>query len=362
MKKLVVCAIAAAICLVMPVKAVEVSARGAILMDGDTGQVLYEKNADEKSLIASTTKIMTALVSLEQGNLAEVVEIPAAAVGIEGSSMYLKTGEELTVEQLLYGMMLSSGNDAAMALALHIGGSVEGFAEKMNEKARELGLQNAHFANPNGLDSEENYATARDLGKLAAAAMQNEEFRKVVSTKSCQFDGHYLTNHNKLLWQYQGAVGVKTGFTKHAGRILVGAAEREGRRLISVTINAPNDWQDHKAMLDYGFSQYTRQPLLYEGQALGAIPVISGEKSEVMALAGGNLSAFSLPGEQPEVRLYPVEFVYGPVSAGQTLGTAEVYLAGRKIGTVPLLAAEEIAQSPYEEPGFFQGLKDRLFA
>lgn len=341
-------------------EAVDVSARSAVLLDGDSGQVLYEKNADQKSLIASTTKIMTALVTLEHGNVQDVVVVPAAAAGIEGSSMYLKAGEQLTVEQLLYGMMLQSGNDAAAALALHIGGSIEGFAEMMNEKARDLGLRNAHFANPNGLDNEGNYASARDLGRLAAAAMRNDAFRQIVSTKSYRCGERYLTNHNKLLWQYQGAVGVKTGFTKKAGRILVGSAERDGRRLISVTINAPNDWRDHKAMLDYGFSLYRPQTMVYENQALGTVPVISGEKSEVMVLAGGEVSSMALPGEEAQVLLYPVDFVYGPVEKGQVLGTAAVLLGERTIGEIPLIAAEAVAEVPYEEPGFWEKLKEKF--
>ncbi len=345
---------------VLPAKAVDVSAHSAILLDGSSGQVLFEKNADQKSLIASTTKIMTALVTLEQGNLDDVVEIPAAAVGVEGSSMYLKNGEKLTVEHLLYGMMLSSGNDAAVALALHIGGSIEGFAEKMNEKARSLGLQNAHFTNPNGLDSDGNYATARDLGRLAAAAMENKDFRTVVSTKSYQCPDHYMINHNKLLWQYEGAVGVKTGFTKKAGRILVGAAERNGRRLISVTINAPNDWNDHKTMLDFGFSQYQQTVLIHAGQALGTVPVISGEKQEVMMLSGAEVSAFALTEEQSEIQLYPASFVYAPVESGQEIGKAKIYLAGECVGTVPLIAAEPITEVIPEKIGFWWKIKERF--
>ncbi|MDD6022984.1 MAG: D-alanyl-D-alanine carboxypeptidase [Oscillospiraceae bacterium] len=332
--------------LLLPVKtsALEVSAKSALLMDGDTGQVLYEKNADEKSLIASTTKIMTAFVTLEEADLSEVVVIPPEAVGIEGSSMYLRAGEELTVEQLLYGMMLVSGNDAAVALALHVGGGIEEFANLMNRKAEELHLRNSHFANPNGLDSEENYASARDLGHLAAAALQNEDFRRIVSTRAFRCGDRYLTNHNKLLWQYDGAMGVKTGFTKRAGRILVGSAERNGRRLISVTISDPSDWSDHSAMLDYGFSMYQDSTVVEQGQTLGTVPVMSGERDSVPVTAGEPITCYLLPGEEKTVQLNLPAFLYAPVEAGARLGTGEVYIGAMYIGEVPLLAGGEVSR------------------
>ena len=208
---------------------------------------------------------MTALVTLERTDPDEVVTVPQEAAGIEGSSVYLRAGETLTVRDLLYGMMLQSGNDAAAALAVYVSGSEDAFAAEMNRKARELGLKEIHFANPHGLDSEENYATAYSLGKLAAAAMKNPEFRKIVSSKSYSGAGRTFQNHNKLLWSYSGAMGVKTGYTRKAGRILVGCAERNGRRLISVTISDPQDWNDHSRMLDYGFSQYESRNLVNPG-------------------------------------------------------------------------------------------------
>ena len=359
MKRCILICIFVALCCVTPVSALDVSAHSAILMDADTGTVLYEKNPDEKSLIASTTKIMTALVTLEQGELTDVVKIPLEAVGIEGSSMYLKAGEILTVEDLLHGLMLSSGNDAAVALALHIGGSIEDFAELMNEKAMELNLSGAHFANPNGLDSEENYATARDLGLLASAALKNEDFLRIVSTKTYQCEGHTMTNHNKLLWQYEGAVGVKTGFTKKAGRILVGGAQRNGRTLVSVTINAPSDWQDHKCMLDYGLSKYSEAVLMEVGEALGDIPVISGDKETVKLVSCGTVSGWVLPGESVEVKLHIPEFLYAPVERDMEIGTAEIYLAGKCLGTVSVMTVGSIEQLP-EEKKFFERLLERF--
>ena len=215
------------------------SAKSAVLLDASTGRVLYASHAEDKSLIASTTKIMTALVICETGDLNRTVVIPPEAVGIEGSSMYLKAGEVLSVHELLYGLMLRSGNDAAVALALADSGSISAFAMRMNEKAAVLGLKNTHYANPHGLDSEENYSTALDLARLTRFALQNPDFAQLVSTKSVTIGDRVLTNHNKLLWQYSGAIGVKTGYTRTAGRILVGAAERDGRRLIAVTIADP---------------------------------------------------------------------------------------------------------------------------
>ena len=342
-----------------PAQALGVSAQSAILMDGDQGQVLWEKNADKQSLIASTTKIMTGLVVLEHAALDETVTVDAAAVGIEGSSMYLKAGEELTVEDLLYGLMLSSGNDAAVALAIHVAGSPEEFAALMNEKAQELGLKNTHFANPNGLDSEENYATARSLGIMASAAMKNDSFRTIVSSKSYNCPEHYMTNHNKLLWQYDGAVGVKTGFTKHAGRILVGSAERDGRRLVSVTINAPSDWSDHKQMLDYGFSCYSPQVLVAQGQQVGFLEVISGQEAQVPLVATEDVSFPMLNGETPELRVETDDFVYAPIAQGQTVGMLEVYVGSRLIGQQKLLAGAAVEQLP-EEPDFWDKLKEKL--
>ena len=232
----------------------QVSAKSAALLDGTTGECLCEKNGDKRALIASTTKIMTGLLVCEAGDLDRTVTVPETAAGTEGSSMYLKSGETLTRRELLYGMMLHSGNDAALTLASSVSGSDAAFVRQMNRRACALNLTQTHFANPHGLDSGENYSTALDLVRLAQAALQNEQFRAVVSTKTITCAGRTLTNHNKLLWRYDGCIGVKTGYTRHAGRILVSAAERGGRMLIAVTISDPDDWRDHVSLLDYGFA------------------------------------------------------------------------------------------------------------
>ena len=192
-------------------EAVDTSAAAAILMDADSGRVLYEQNADSRMLIASTTKILTALVAIREGDLSDIVTVKREAVLTEGSSMYLKEGEKLTLETLLYGLMLCSGNDAAVAIADHVGGSQAGFAKLMNETARELGMENSSFANPNGLDAEDHYSTARDMARLACAAVENETLLRIVSTRSVTIGGRTMTNHNKLLWSLEGALGVKSG-------------------------------------------------------------------------------------------------------------------------------------------------------
>ena len=249
------CCTLAALCLysIFPcrISAVETSAASAILMDADSGRVLYERNADRKMLIASTTKILTALVAIEEGDLHDSVKVSREAAYTEGSAMYLTEGETLTLETLLYGVLLCSGNDAAVAVAQHVGGSVKGFVALMNEKARELGMEHSSFANPNGLDDEQHYSTARDMAKLARAALENETLMRIASTRSVTIGGRTMTNHNKLLHYVDGCLGLKTGYTKAAGRTLVSCAEKNGQRLIAVTLQDGNDWADHQALYEF---------------------------------------------------------------------------------------------------------------
>ena len=232
-------------------EAVEVSATAAVLLDADTGQVLYEKNGDERMLIASTTKIMTALVVLEQESLDDTITVTQAHMA-EGSSMYLKPGETVRVEELLYGLLLCSGNDAALALADHCGG-LERFVAEMNRKAAELGMTGTSFANPNGLDQEGHYSTARDMARLAACAVKNETLVRLCSTRSVTVGGRTMTNHNRLLRSIDGCIGLKTGYTRAAGRTLVSCVRRKGRTLVAVTLQDGNDWADHAALYEFGF-------------------------------------------------------------------------------------------------------------
>ena len=342
--------------LFLPVNAGAVSAEKAILVDAATGRVLFEKNADSRSLIASTTKIMTALVVCEQCNVLDRMRIPKEAVGIEGSSMYLQEGEVLTVQDLLYGLMLRSGNDAAVALAIYCGGTVEGFAEMMNDKARVLGMTGTHFVNPNGLDAPEHYSTARDLAILASYAMDNPIFYKTVSTKNVTIGNRSLKNHNKLLWMVEGADGVKTGFTKAAGRILVSSASRQGRRLICVTINAPDDWNDHSALLEEGFGAFQVQRIVNAGDVVGNVEIAGGQAGYAQLLAAADFDYAVTPGEETELVLTGPGFVYAPVVSGAKAGFAHVCIDGKSVGKIPLIYGETVELTQEKEQSFWKKL------
>ncbi|MFI3313356.1 MAG: D-alanyl-D-alanine carboxypeptidase family protein [Eubacteriales bacterium] len=335
-----------------------ISAQSAVMIDGLTGQVLYDKDGETERLIASTTKIMTGLLVAESGKLEEKVTITADMVDIEGSSLYLKVGEVLTVEQLLYGLMLRSGNDAAMALALEISGNLEEFVLKMNEKAVELGLEHTHFANPHGLDDDGNYATALDLATLTAYAMKNDDFRQVCSTKSMTVGSRVLQNHNKMLWRYDGAIGVKTGYTQAAGRLLVTAAERKNRTLIAVTMNAPDDWNDHQVLLDNGFDRMKEEFAVTAGTVMGQVPIIGGTTETVNCIAGedGIFGLFS--GETVEIILYLPEFAFAAVHNGHPAGYAKLLIDGRELGRVPLVYEKTVAQKiePPQEKSWLEQL------
>ncbi len=330
--------------LFLPCRANGISAEHGILIDAATERVLFEKNADERALIASTTKIMTALVVCEQSNVLDRVRIPKAAVGIEGSSMYLREGEVMTVQELLYGLMLHSGNDAAVALAIYCGGTVEGFAQLMNDKAHRLGMTGTHFENPHGLDSPGHYSTARDMAVLAAYAMDNAIFYKTVSTKSVTAAGRTLRNHNKLLWRVEGADGVKTGFTKAAGRILVSSATRQGRRLIVVTMNAPDDWNDHTKLIESGFERYSVKKIISKGNVLGVVEVAGGEKQDVQLIAAEDFSYALAEDEQVQIVTQGTGFVYAPAVKGQLAGFAYICVDGKAVGKIDMVYGDTVEQ------------------
>lgn len=252
-----------------------VSAQAAILMDVESGRVLFEKNSRESLRIASLTKIMTALVAIEHGDLEETVVTSKNAFGVEGSSIFLKLGEKLTLEEMLYGLMLRSGNDAAVAIAEHIGGSIEGFTFLMNQKAEELGMTDSIFNNPHGLDDHpEHYASAHDLALLSSYALKNDTFATIVSTKrkTAPLEGEKWDrvwhNKNRMLTKYPYADGVKTGYTKLAHRTLVSSATKDGHRLVVVTLNAPDDWNDHIHLFEYGYEQYQLVRMDEQGKVL----------------------------------------------------------------------------------------------
>ncbi|MFA9455591.1 D-alanyl-D-alanine carboxypeptidase family protein [Halalkalibacter sp. APA_J-10(15)] len=251
-----------------------VSAQAAILMEQESGRVLYEKNAHDQLRIASITKIMTALLAIESGKMNEMVKVSNRAEGTEGSSIYLRAGEEMALEDLVYGLMLRSGNDAAIAIAEHVGGSLEGFVYLMNEKAKQIGMYNTLFQNPHGLDDhEDHFSTAYDMALLTQYAMQFEQYRTIASTKSHRVDGEQIRvwkNKNRLLTElYPHSTGGKTGFTKRAKRTLVSTAEKSENKYIVVTLNAPSDWHDHMNLFEWVFDQYETEMIIEKGMIKG---------------------------------------------------------------------------------------------
>ncbi|MBR3863158.1 MAG: D-alanyl-D-alanine carboxypeptidase [Clostridia bacterium] len=338
-----------------------VSAACAALFDPVSGCFLLSKNADERRPMASTTKIMTALVVLTHCDLTDTVLVPREAVGVEGSSIYLFENEEITVETLLYALLLNSANDAAVALAIHAAGSVAAFADLMNEKAAALHLTSTHFTNPHGLYDEAHYTTARELALITAAALENEVFAKIVATKrySVPQNGTDATrlflNHNRLLRTYEGAIGVKTGFTKKSGRCLVSAAKNNDLTLIAVTLDAPNDWQDHTAMLDWGFAEYEGFCPMPEAITL---PVVGGVATEVALTPDGSLS-LTLPRAHAEIActLEAPRFLFAGFAAGKEVGRLVYRMDGKVIGTVSLKTANGVEKSKLHRT-FFQKIQD----
>ena len=329
-----------------------ISARSAALYSPDTDSFLYEKEANTRLPMASTTKIMTALLALEDKNGDRVVKIPKEATGIEGSSVYLEEGEEILLIDLCYALLLQSANDAATAIATEISGSAESFASLMNEKALELGLTDTHFDNPHGLDSAEHYTTAKDLAILAARAMENEKFMEITSTYKYSFTSlsgkeRTVVNHNKLLKTYSGTLGVKTGFTKKSGRCLVGAAERNGIRLISVTLDAPDDWSDHKKLFDYGFERMTRIDSDTLTESEFTIPVMSGEKDLLKCEKKPTGPITLQKGEEIRAITYLPRYTVAPVNKGDIVGKI-VYKNGEKeLFTADIYATEDVNKAKF---------------
>lgn len=331
------------------------SGGAAVLMDGGSGRVLFEHNADQRMPMASTTKILTALVALENGKLDDLVVVPPEAQGVEGSSIWLSAGETHTLENLLYALMLRSGNDAATAIAFHIGGSIEGFAAMMNEKARSIGAVNSNFVNPHGLHHDQHYTTARDLGLITVHAMSNPDFVKIVSSRyrTIPWEGHEwdraMQNKNKLLWQYEGANGVKTGYTKKAGRCLVSAAKRDELQIVAVVLNCGPMFEDSRRLLDYGFENYTNHNIIRQGETLATLPVKGGKPEEVPLIAAKGYSMALGKQEEDKIRvvLKHPDFSEAPIAAGEQLGSADIYLDDRKMCEIPLCAAESVKKKSF---------------
>ncbi|MBR0507162.1 MAG: D-alanyl-D-alanine carboxypeptidase [Clostridia bacterium] len=323
-----------------------VPAQAAYLIEANSGRVLFAQNENARLPMASTTKIMTALLAIESGRLDETVAVPAAAVGVEGSSMYLKEGETITLRDLVYGLMLTSGNDAAVTIAWVLDGGTEAFAARMNARAAELDLRDTHFVTPNGLHDPNHYTTARDLALLGAAALDNPVFAEIVSAKYRTTGGsvrHTLKNKNRLLWEYEGGVGVKTGYTKKAGKCLVFAAERGGMKLVGALLNCPSMWNTAKTMLDAAFSTY-RARLFLSANTVFSIPVENGVKKALSAAPiRGILYPTEIDGDEAfEVRTAFEPARAAPVRAGDPVGTATLLLNGAAVVSVPIVATETV--------------------
>lgn len=332
---LLILAVAASFAAILIVPETKAMAAGSseCVMEVYSNRVLAGANIDARLPMASTTKTMTALIACESGKLDETVKIPKIAEGVEGSSIYLRAGEELKLRDLVYGLMLRSGNDSAVAIACYLGGSVEGFAEMMNERAAVLGLKNTHFVNPHGLHDDNHYTSAYDLAVIASEGMKNQEFKTVVSSKKYACgegeNVRYFTNKNKLLWSYEGCNGLKTGFTKKAGRCLVAASERNGMQVVAVVLNVPDMFGRCAALMDGAHTEYKCVSLYNKGDIVGEVPVRFGD---------GN--AMAVPAEKIAVPLKNGERYRAEIKLTEEI--TEPMLRGEKIGEIKISIEEEL--------------------
>jgi len=326
----------------------KIEAGAAIVMDMKSGRVLYEKNAHARKAKASTTKIMTAIVALERGNLEDKVKVSKRAANIGGSTINLKAGDEWTLKELLYGLMLRSGNDAAIAIAEHIGGSVEGFAVLMNEKARELGLKNTQFKTPHGLDTPGHYSTAYELAQLTRYALKNPVFSEIVGTQSISVAGRNFHSTNEMLGSYPGADGVKTGYTGQAGRCLVTSATRNNMRLISVVLNCSSRAvraNNSRTILDYAFNNYMPSKLLDESENIGKIPVLKGKAETVTVVPEKGIEMPITEEEKNNMKrnicLY-YDKLKAPIPANMEVGYIEFAVNGNTLARVALKTKKSV--------------------
>ncbi len=342
------------------VGSVNISAKSAILIDATTGRVLYEKNADQIMPMASTTKIMTTLLSIESGNLDEYFTVDSKAIKVEGSSMGLVEGDQVTKRILCYGMMLPSGNDAANATAVKVAGSINNFAKLMNERAKRIGMKHSSFVTPSGLDdyTDYHYSTARDMALLTQEALKNPTFREICSTPKVELQygnppyTRWLYNSNKLLKQYNGCIGVKTGFTDKAKRCLVSACTRDGVTLICVTLNAPSDWNDHVCMYDYGFSMVKKVEIPIDSMNM-LVHVVGGKREVafVKQQIPATITMFGNNKPNVEKKVYLPKFIYAPAKKGDIIGRADYIINNQVVQSVPIVVDEDIKEL-YIEPRF----------
>ena len=337
-------------------KAPENSAVSAILIEAQSGKVLYSDNANEKRAMASITKIMTTLLTIESGNLDEAFVVDSEAIEVEGTSMGLKKGDIVTKRALCYGMMLPSGNDAANASAVKVSGSIDSFVELMNKRAKEIGMNDTHFVTPSGLDAEGHYTTAFDMALLTREALENELFAEICKQETATLEygnpvyTRTLTNTNKMLSMYDGAIGVKTGFTDNARRTLVSAATRNGVTLICVTLADSNDWEDHCNLLDYGFTKVIKTEVQTDVSGI-SLEVVGGVKDAACVFLPNSATLTQIDGqiEQYETKINVPKFLYAPIEIGDVVGEISYILNGEQICTVPLVANENIERTEIEK-------------
>lgn len=345
----------------------EVSAVSCILIEADTGTVLCEKSSHEKRAMASITKIMTTLLTIESGNLDEQFTVDSEAIKVEGTSMGLKEGDLVTKRALCYGMLLPSGNDAANASAIAVAGSFEAFAELMNKRAESIGMKDTHFVTPSGLDADGHYTTAYDMALLTKTALENPIFAKMCSTKKISLEygnpvyKRWLSNSNKMLSLYDGAIGVKTGFTDNAGRTLVSAAKRDGVTLICVTLFDRDDWNDHTKLFNYGFSRVKRQALQYDFGSK-TVDVVGGTKEKACIAAKEAPKIPAIDGKTPddiEIKACVEHFCYAPVKSGDEVGKIDFIKDGNVLCTVSLVVTEDVpAYTEIKPKSFMDKVKD----
>ncbi|MDL2257710.1 D-alanyl-D-alanine carboxypeptidase [Eubacteriales bacterium OttesenSCG-928-K08] len=332
----------------------QVNASGAVLMDQATTRVLASQNAHERMPMASTTKVMTAMLAIENAPLNTIITVPKQGYAVEGSSMYLELGEKLTLEDLLYGLMLSSGNDAAVTIAMHIGGSVEGFARMMNNRALELGCLNTSFVTPNGLHDDNHYTTAYDLALICCAAMELPQFRQIVGTQYWTTKSGNITrsikNKNKILWNYNGGNGIKTGFTKAAGKCLTFSAERGEGMVVGVVLNAPDMWKSATTLMDFGFDNHAWETIIKAGDTACTVNINKGMQSILEIVAKEDILIPLRQGETKQSANVRVDCPYSleaPVYAGQQVGRLEVWMDERCVASTPIIAKETVYKKEY---------------
>lgn len=334
-----------------------VTANSAILVEWKTGTVLFEKNARQKRSPASLTKMMTALLALEKGQLDDIITVSPEATRVSGSRIYLKPGQKFTLGDLLQGLLLKSANDAALAIAEHIGGSVDGFVQMMNERARELGALDTQFKNPHGLTAPGHYSTAYDLALIARYALRNPVFAHLVSLREAEISELTkareisLRNTNRLLWGFAGADGVKTGTTSLAGNCLVASATRGSSRYIAVVLHSDNRWRDAATLLDYAFANYKVVEVVQAGDVLTYLTIAGGRKGEVPLAAAKDLVAVIPVGREGDllVEIDKTETVKAPVQKGEGLGAVTLWLGGAVLGQTPLVAVQDVAAKGWQD-------------